>query len=83
MKKSPFLVVLLALSITISCSAGDGWITVKGNKFIDPQGKEIVFRGLCFSDPVKLVNEGQWKEEFFAEAATWGSNIVSFAIPIL
>jgi len=28
---------------------------VQGNKFIGPDGKELVFRGLCFSDPVKLV----------------------------
>lgn len=80
MKKFPFAVALLALLFILSCSAQNGWVTVKGNKFIDPQGKEIVFRGLCFSDPVKLVREGQWTEEYFAEAAAWGSNIVRFAV---
>ena len=32
------------------------------------------FRGLCFSDPVKLVRDGQWTERYFAEAADWGAN---------
>ena len=59
--------VLLA-ALTLSCSSDGGWVRVKGNKFIDPQGKEIVFRGLCFSDPVKLVREGQWNERYFAVA---------------
>lgn len=39
----------------MSCQAHQGWVKVEGNKFVDPQGKEFVFRGLCFSDPVKLV----------------------------
>ena len=37
------------------CQARQGWVKVEGNIFVDPQGKELVFRGLCFSDPVKLV----------------------------
>lgn len=78
MKKTTL--ALMALVLFLSCSAGNGWVTVKGNKFVDPQGQEIVFRGLCCSDPVKLVNEGQWKEEYFAEAAAWGANIVRFAV---
>lgn len=45
------------------------WVQVEGNKFIDADGKELVFRGLCFSDPVKLVRGGQWTERHFEEAA--------------
>ena len=55
MKKNILRVVaalMLALVMTVSCSTRDGWVKVKGNKFIDPQGKELVFRGLCLSDPV-------------------------------
>ncbi len=63
-----------------SCSANDGWVKVKGNKFIGPDGKEIIFRGLCFSDPVKLVRERQWNERYFDAAADWGANIVRFAV---
>ncbi len=58
MKKS-ILTVLVASLVAAACSAGEGWVKVEGNKFVDPRGKELVFRGLCFSDPVKLVRAGQ------------------------
>ena len=82
MKRVLFALALAAITLilTASCSAGDGWVKVQGNKFIDPQGKELVFRGLCFSDPVKLVREGQWNERYFAEATEWGANVVRFAV---
>ena len=69
------LVGAAVLIILVSCSAGNGRVRVKGNKFIDPEGKELVFRGLCFSDPVKLVRDGQWNERYFAEAADWGAGV--------
>jgi hypothetical protein len=59
---------------------GDGWVRVEGNKFIDPDGNDIVFRGLCFSDPVHLAAIRQWNERYFAEAADWGANVVRFAV---
>lgn len=52
---SAFVAVVLAILLTASCSSGSSWVKVQGNKFIGPDGKELVFRGLCFSDPVKLV----------------------------
>ena len=55
-------------------------VHVEGNKFIDPKGNEIVFRGLCFSDPVKLERDGHWNEEYFSKAAEWGANAVRFAV---
>ena len=75
--------MILAAVILAACAsepAQNAWVKVEGNKFIDPQGNEIVFRGLCFSDPVKLVSDGQWNERYFAEAAAWGANIVRFAV---
>ena len=82
MRKSTFLgmLAILVLAVMQSCSADNGWVKVKGNKFIGPDGKEMVFRGLCFSDPVKLVRENQWNERYFAEAADWGANVVRFAV---
>ena len=81
--KSKILIISI-LAVIFSACASDStsaeWVTVKGNKFIDPQGNELIFRGLCFSDPVKLVSEGQWNERYFAEAADWGANIVRFAV---
>ena len=76
MKKALILLWLLATA----CSSQNAWVSVKGNKFIDPQGKELIFRGLCFSDPVKLVRDGQWTERYFEEAASWGANVVRFAV---
>ena len=81
--RKTILMACLAAFIVVACtpkSSQEGWVKVQGNKFIDPQGNEIVFRGLCFSDPVKLVGEGQWNERYFAEAASWGANIVRFAV---
>ena len=70
--------VALALVLAVSCS--NKWIKVEGNKFVDPKGNELIFRGLFFSDPVKLVRDGQWNEGYFAEAAAWGANVVRFAV---
>lgn len=72
--------VAIAILATVSCASKDNWVKVEGNKFIDPDGKEIIFRGLCYSDPVKLVREGQWNERYFAAATEWGANIVRFAV---
>ena len=81
MKRSFILACLIALvSACTSKPAQEGWVKVEGNRFIDPKGKEIIFRGLCFSDPVKLVGDGMWNERYFAEAAAWGANIVRFAV---
>ena len=82
MKKTILLLAVLTAALTsTSCSsAADGWVKVEGNRFIDPQGNVLVFRGLCLADPVKLVREGQWNERLFAEAADWGANTVRFAV---
>lgn len=76
------LLLIAAVALMVSCSAdpSQGRVRVEGNKFIDPQGKEIIFRGLCYSDPVKLVRDGVWNERYFAESAEWGANIVRFAV---
>ena len=82
MKKAFTLLALLA-TILVACTSEpkpSHWIHVEGNKFIDADGKEIIFRGLCYSDPVKLINDNQWNEKYFAEAAQWGANIVRFAV---
>lgn len=58
MKKAILLMCLATIAIACSTAPSEnGWIKVEGNKFVDPQGDEIVFRGLCFSDPVKLVSD--------------------------
>ena len=35
------LTVLAATLIAVACSAGEGWVKVEGNKFMDPQGRAL------------------------------------------
>lgn len=75
------LISLFALvAVFTSCSNNLPAIHVEGKNFVDENGKTVIFRGLCFSDPVKLVSEGQWRKDYFAEAASWNANIVRFPI---
>ena len=55
-------------------------ISVKGNKFITPDGKAVVFRGLNTSDPDKLIQSGHWNKEYFEAMKSWGANIVRFPV---
>lgn len=82
--KKIFLVCFVAL-LAASCakqttSSSMQKISVEGNVFVNQSGDTVVFRGLCFSDPVKLIRDGQWNERLFAEAEDWGANIVRFPV---
>ena len=57
-----------------------GWVRVEGNKFLDPQGNQMLFAGLCASDPDRLETANQWNDRYFGEAANWGANIIRFAV---
>ena len=55
-------------------------IRVEGNRFIDPDGKTMVFKGYSSSDPEKLFREGKWEKPYFQELRKWGANIVRFPV---
>ena len=55
-------------------------ISVKGNKFVSAEGKEMIFRGLNASDPDKLSRDGRWNKRYFEEMKSWGANIVRFPV---
>lgn len=55
-------------------------VRVQGNKFITPDGKAVVFRGLNTSDPDKLEKTGHWEKEYFEEMKKWGATIVRFPV---
>jgi endoglucanase len=55
-------------------------VSVKGNKFVTPDGNAIVFRGLNTSDPDKLEREGHWDKRHFEEIKSWGANLVRFPV---
>ena len=79
MTRKTFIAAMLSI-VLAACTTVDNWVKVEGNKFIGPDGNELIFRGLCFSDPVKMQGDGQWTEAHFAQAADWGANIVRFPI---
>ena len=79
MKKILSLMLIFAMCLTTSGKELSR-IRVVGNKFVNEEGQIIVFRGVCLSDPVKLIGDGHWDATYFAEAAAWGANIVRFAV---
>jgi hypothetical protein len=56
-------------------------ILVDGNRFVDPDGATLVFRGVSVSDPDKLEREGQWNRALFEEARSgWNANTVRIPV---
>jgi endoglucanase len=78
--KSRSLAGVLLVIVATTTSAQLPRITVEGNHFVDADGKTMVFRGLCASDPDKLSKGGHWNQEYFATLKSWGANIVRFPV---
>lgn len=55
-------------------------IKVQGNKFVDPQGKTVLFRGIAISDPDKVERQGHWNKEHFQKVKDLGANIVRIPV---
>lgn len=55
-------------------------ISVKGNRFVDPQGKAVLFRGVNIADPDKLENQGHWNKEFFVKVKETGATLVRIPV---
>jgi aryl-phospho-beta-D-glucosidase BglC (GH1 family) len=55
-------------------------IRVQGNKFVDPQGKTVVFRGLAIADPDKLEHQGHWDTNLFDQVKAMGPTLVRIPI---
>jgi aryl-phospho-beta-D-glucosidase BglC (GH1 family) len=55
-------------------------ISVKGNKFVDPDGKTVLFRGLAISDPDKLEMQGHWNREHFVKVKEMGATLVRIPV---
>ena len=77
MKKLCFLFILLH---TISSLGAQEKVRVAGNRFLDTDGKTIIFRGVNTSDPDKLAREGHWNNEYFKVISEWGANVVRFPV---
>jgi endoglucanase len=55
-------------------------ISIKGNDFVNPEGKKVIFRGLAVSDPDKLERQGYWNKKHFEEIKKMGANIVRIPV---
>jgi len=55
-------------------------ISVKGNKFVDPQGNTVLFRGLAIADPDKLDMDGHWNREHFVKVKEMGARVVRIPV---
>ena len=38
-------------------------VSVRGNRFVDPQGEALLLRGLSISDPDKIEQQGHWTRD--------------------
>jgi hypothetical protein len=55
-------------------------IAVKGNKFVDPDGTTVLFRGLCISDPDKIAVQGHWSKDHFVKVKEMGTMLVRIPV---
>ncbi|MEP6734981.1 MAG: cellulase family glycosylhydrolase [Chryseolinea sp.] len=75
-----FVSCVLAMGVSQAQTSKLSRISVNGNKFVNAEGKTLVFRGLNVSDPDKLDREGHWDKRHFEEVKSWGSNIIRFPV---
>ena len=55
-------------------------ISVRGNKFVDPNGNTVLFRGLAISDPDKLEMQGHWSKDHFIKVKEMGAKLVRIPV---
>ena len=55
-------------------------ISVKGNKFVNPQGETVLFRGLSISDPDKIEAQGHWNKHHFEKVKEMGATLVRIPV---
>src|ERR1035438_6982840 len=55
-------------------------ISVKGNRFVDPDGKPMLFRGLAISDPDKLEMQGHWNKNHFVQVKEMGTTLLRIPV---
>jgi endoglucanase len=55
-------------------------IKVEGNKFTNPDGKTVLFRGLSISDPDKIERQGHWSKSHFEKVKATGAMIVRIPV---
>ena len=51
-----------------------------GNKFVDPDGKTILFRGVSIADPDKIDHQGHWNKHHFEQVKEMGATLVRIPV---
>ncbi len=55
-------------------------ISVSGNRFVNPAGETVLFRGASIADPHKLLEQGQWKRDIFKAVKELGANVIRLPV---
>ena len=55
-------------------------ISVKENRFVEPDGGPVLLRGVSIADPDVLETQGNWKKELFAAVKDLGANVVRLPV---
>jgi hypothetical protein len=55
-------------------------ISVSGNRFVDPAGKPVLFRGVNIADPDKVESQGRWNKDFFVKVKETGATVVRIPV---
>jgi len=80
MKKLTFLTAMLPVFLFTNISS-EGFIAVKGRKFVDPRGRGIILHGVNIVDKSREHNYMSWHgPEDFARMRKWGFNCVRLVI---
>ena len=56
------------------------FIKVRGNRFVDEQGTQVMFKGLAIGDPDKIDNDGHWNKKHFEVVKSWGVNLIRIPV---
>jgi len=55
-------------------------ISVRGNRFVDPTGKPVLFRGVSIADPDKTESQGHWSKDLFVKVKETGATVVRIPV---
>jgi len=55
-------------------------ISVQGNRFVDPAGKSLLFRGVNIADPDKIEGQGHWNKDLFVKVKQTGATVVRIPV---
>jgi len=57
-----------------------GRLYVSGNRIVDTNGNVILLKGLMPPDPARLMLDGEFNREFFADMASIGANVIRIPV---